>query len=261
MDSPVFVRYRVCIAVAVRTLAPILLILLAAVLPARSRADGTDPPGLSVLFVGNSFTRFNQLDRMVRRLAEHDPGASRLRARRETRPGCTLRRHWLARHAVAQIRGGAYTHVVLQGHSLRALDRPGELAEYARRFDEEIDRAGATTVLYSTWARHPSSRFYRRRADLDPKSMQERIDAVYAGLAEELGADVAPVGDAFLSAQRDAPDVRLHGRDGFHPTQAGSFLAACVLYRTLTGRSPDESTWHPFGMPAEVAATLKRVAR
>jgi hypothetical protein len=213
-----------------------------------------------VLFVGNSFTQFNQLDRMVRRLAEHDPGASPLRAQRETRPGCTLRRHWLARHAIAQIRGGGYTHVVLQGHSLRPLDRPDELAEYARRFDEEIDRAGATTVLYSTWARHPSSRFYQRREGLDPKRMQDRIDEVYGRLAEELEADVAPVGDAFLAAQRELPDVRLHRRDGFHPTEAGSFLAACVLYRTVTGRAATESTWHPFGMPPEVAEALKRVA-
>ena len=214
-----------------------------------------------MLFVGNSFTRMNQLDRLVRRLAEHDPGAMPLRARRETRPGCTLRRHWIARNAIAQIRNGGYTHVVLQGHSLRPLDRPDELAEYARRFDQEIDRAGASTVLYSTWARHPSSRFYQRREGLDPKTMQEQIDDVYGRLAEELGAEVAPVGDAFLAAQRELPSVRLHGRDGFHPTEVGSFLAACVFYRTLTGRAATESSWAPFGMPADVAETLKRLAR
>jgi hypothetical protein len=232
----------------------------AALVPAAVVADGNHERELSVLFIGNSFTQFHQLERLVRRLAENDPGAPRIHTHTETRPGCTLRRHWIGRRAVTEIRRGGYTHVVLQDHSLRPLDRPEEMVAYARRFDEEIERAGARTVLYSTWARRPGSGFYRTRPGLDAHSMQERVDHVYVDLAQELDAELAPVGGAFLEAQSSLPEVPLRGRDGFHPTLAGSYLAACVLFRALTGRSPEGNPYVPWGLEPDIAHGLSQLA-
>ena len=39
--------------------------------------------------------------------------------------------------------------------------------------------------------------------------------------------------------------LALYGPDGFHPSQAGSYLAAVVIYAVLTRRSP-------VGLPARV---------
>lgn len=234
------------------------LLLVASFAPS-ARAGDDDP--VRVLLVGNSYTRYHHLHLMLRRLSLHDPGAPPLVARRETRPGCTLRRHWMGHEATARIRSGRYTHVVLQGHSLRAIDRPRELATYIRRFDSLIDRVGAQTVLYATWAREEGSGFYRERDAIEgPAAMQRRIDGVYGGLARELDAEMAPVGFAWLEAMRRVPEVELHGHDGTHPSVAGTYLTANVLYGTLTGRDPLAADWAPYPMDAELAQELREVA-
>src|SRR5262245_61671350 len=89
-------------------------------------------PRIRVLFVGNSFTRMNDLPRMVRRLAEHDLGTGSLETVRVTEPSATLRRLWIGRDARTRIAWGRFTHVVLQEHSMRTIDRPDEAAAFAR---------------------------------------------------------------------------------------------------------------------------------
>lgn len=241
---------------------PCLALVAAAAWSPPARATNESERELRVLFVGNSFTRFHGLHRMVSRLAEADDGAPRIHTSHETRAGSTLRRHWIGRRALWRIHSESYTHVVLQGHSLRPIDRPAELATYARRFGEEIDATGARTVLYATWARREGSRFYRRRGDEvpDPTAMQRMIDRVYGQVARGLGADLAPVGDAWLVASRELPEIALHGRDGSHPTIAGSYLAACVLYATITGRSPLGIPWQPYPLEPDAAVGLQEIA-
>jgi hypothetical protein len=46
---------------------------------------------------------------------------------------------------------------------------------------------------------------------------------------------VAPVGLAWKLARERIPGVSLYATDGSHPSRIGSYLAACVIYSTLTG--------------------------
>ncbi|MBW2463739.1 MAG: hypothetical protein JRH11_18960, partial [Deltaproteobacteria bacterium] len=81
-------------------------------------ADADADANLRVLFIGNSFTRFNNLPRMVRLLLDADGVGPPARVRFETRTGATLRRLWRSPEVRTEISTGDYTHVVLQGHSL-----------------------------------------------------------------------------------------------------------------------------------------------
>jgi hypothetical protein len=220
------------------------------------RAEG---PSVRVLFIGNSFTRMHDLPRVVRRIAEADGNQVAISVARETRPGATLRRHWMRQRVRWRIQSGAYTHVVLQDHSMRAIEQPTELAAYARRFDEVISGAGARTVLYAPWARR-RHRGPAGRALGTPDAMQERIDAVHDDLAGEIDADVAPVGRAWLIAGERLPGVRLYGRDGIHPSVEGTYLAACVLYGVLTARDPSGAAWAPWPMHESLASVLREIA-
>jgi hypothetical protein len=53
--------------------------------------------------------------------------------------------------------------------------------------------------------------------------------------------DVVPVGNAWYAAHEHRPALGLRAGDGRHPNRAGSYLAACVFYATLTGRDPTQS--------------------
>ncbi|MEM6962026.1 MAG: DUF4886 domain-containing protein, partial [Myxococcota bacterium] len=71
---------------------------------------------------------------------------------------------------------------------------------------------------------------------------------------------IAPVGRAFLKARSDAPEIKLFGPDGEHPSRRGSYLAACVLYSVLTGSSPVGLDYAPPKVPRAHALTLQQIA-
>jgi hypothetical protein len=90
-------------------------------------------------------------------------------------------------------------------------------------------------------------------------AMQSQLEVGYRTIGDELGATVAPVGLAWQEAVQTKPDVALWDADGSHPALPGSYLAACVLYTTLFGKSPEGLDYHA-SLPAEVAQFLQTVA-
>jgi hypothetical protein len=217
--------------------------------------------GLRVLLVGNSYTRFNVMPRLLERLAQSAHGDRPFHVEVEAKGGCTLRRHWLGGKALTLIRTRHYSHVVLQDHSLRTIDRPAEFDEYVARFDHAIAATSARTVLYGTWARAPSARLYREHPLVRSfQEMADRIDSAYRSAAERLSAQLAPVGPAFERTLAEHPELELYKSDGAHPTMAGSFLAACVIYGTITGEDPLHASYVPYELGPEPAALVKQIA-
>ena len=90
--------------------------------------------------------------------------------------------------------------------------------------------------------------------------MQAAIDVAYRDVAARNGAFVVPAGEAWDRVTREAPGIALWQADGSHPTVAGTYLAACVLYASLAGRSP-VGLAETGGLPAADAATLQRFGR
>ena len=63
------------------------------------------------------------------------------------------------------------------------------------------------------------------------------MSASYRLAAQDVGGVLLPAGDAWLAAWRLDPSLSLYGPDGFHPSVAGSYLAALTIYGGLTGNS------------------------
>lgn len=228
---------------------------------ARARVTPAPARPLRVLIVGNSYTRFNLLPHLLARLSAAVPGGPRLLVDAEARSGFSLRMHLRAGQVLPRIRNGHYDAVVLQAHSLSAVDHPAELVQDAERFKRAIDAAGARTVLYETWPRHPSARLYRRHPLVHSfEQMAGRVDATYADLALHLGAQLAPIGSAFERALATEPALVLWGPDGSHPTLAGSFLAACVLYGAIASEDPRASSYVPPTMCQDRAELIEALA-
>tara|TARA_B100001094_G_scaffold276264_2_gene284360 strand:- start:480 stop:845 length:366 start_codon:yes stop_codon:yes gene_type:complete len=92
-------------------------------------------------------------------------------------------------------------------------------------------------------------------------TMQKKISRQYSQAARGNYADVAPVGHAFshLHASDKSIFASLYKKDGSHPAPSGGYLAACVLFGKITGKSPDDITWNANLNPA-VAVTLRKTA-
>jgi hypothetical protein len=178
---------------------------------------------LKLLFIGNSFTARNDLPGLVADLMS--AGGVTFEHELISAGGASLRRHWNGGVARQAIESGGWDYVVLQEQSTLPIKNAQRFHESVRLFDPAIRAAGARTALYMTWA--------RRHA---PET-QSILTRAYREIADELGATLIPVGDAWKAClrRRNAPD--LFDRDGSHPSLAGSYLAACVMYLGLTGSS------------------------
>lgn len=177
-----------------------------------------------VLFIGNSLTYSNNLPGMVEAL--YRLAGLSLVTSMEAQPNFSLGDHWDNHDAQRMIRRGGWSTVVLQqGPSARG-DSRVQLRRDARLFAELIAEAGAMPALFSVW---PSR---SRMQDF------ERAKESYALAAADVNGRLLPVAAAWQEAFRLAPETELYSSDGLHPTREGSFLAALVIFGTLSGRSP-----------------------
>ena len=152
--------------------------------PLSGQEQDPDQSSVRVLFIGNSYTYYNDLPSMLEFLASSESGFPLVHAEAVAEGGATLERHWRGGEAVAAIGGGNWDFVVLQEQSLRPVEDPDRMFEFARHFAEEIRKAGAQTVLFLTWAREGRP------------EMQPLLDRPYLSLGKELGAWVVPAGPA-----------------------------------------------------------------
>ena len=127
-------------------------------------------------------------------------------------------------------------------------------------------REARVVVLYSTWAYDNAL----TRADDDlrdttamARGLQEGYEE-YARALQAAGVDaiaIAPVGAAF-ELVREADEARwrsLFARDGYHPSPAGTYLAARVIHLTISTALRDkEITWDGDDRPADLADAAQR---
>jgi len=214
---------------------------------------------VSVLFVGNSLTAVNDLPTVFKKFAAASALHAVVDVRSITPGGASFSDHWKHGQAVATLREWHPNFLVLQGQSAEPLSSPQDFNYYARLFKAEADQVGSKTVLFSTWARPANDSYYKdRTSGGSPTQMQTRLSSAYSSLAQNIGATLAPIGVAFERAKHDAPTIQL--LDGTqHPSPAGTYLAAAVLFRTIFNSPALESTFSG-GLPQATAHTLQRIA-
>ncbi len=209
-------------------------------------ACGLASPGSPrILLIGNSYTYFN--DGIGRSLEGLAPDAF---VETVAKPGYSLEDHWNDAEAVSKIQSASWDYVVLQEQSQRPVLSPANFYQYAKVLDQTVRVAGARTVLMMTWERPDS---------VAAGVTSTNLASAYNQVAQELGADVAPVGLAFARSRIERPDILLYSEDG-HPTPQGTYLAACVIYGTLFRKSPEGNAFEGRDVPASDSAYLREVA-
>jgi hypothetical protein len=216
---------------------------------------------LNVLFVGNSFTFFNDMPSLVRQLAEAAHEEKTFASTQETPGGFTLKQHWDKGVAAQLLQSKHWDYVVLQEQS-QALSfaqwqRFQDVHPYARQLNNVAWQNKAKVIVFMTWG-YANGDLENRQSDsfLD---MQNRLTDGNMELAKDLSATVAPVGTAWRQALSRNPQIGLWGEDGRHPSLKGSYLAACVFYKLFYQKSP---VGNPFtaGLSSSEAYLLQEIA-
>lgn len=176
-----------------------------------------------VLFVGNSLTYTNDLPAVVRALAAQ--AGDDLVVASATGPNLALIDHLHgATDAVARIRSGRWDYVVLQQGPTTVQMCRDSLVDWTRAFDTLARAAGARPALLMTWP---------------PAGEPELFDAARVSFQEAtraVGGVFIPAGEAWRIALTADPRIGLYGPDGFHPSTAGTWLTAYVIFERLSGR-------------------------
>lgn len=214
---------------------------------------------ISILFVGNSLTQANDLPSVFKNFTEQSRLRTAVEVHSITPGGAFFQDHWKRGQPLAMLRQLHPTIVVLQGQSLEPLLSPQNFRHYAGLLKNEADQINATTILFSTWARPPGDSYYEdQTSGGSPAEMQTRLNSAYGQLAASLNVSLAPVGRAWEVARTIAPDIQL--LDGTqHPSPAGTYLAAAVLFRVVFNAPATGSTYFG-GLSREVAIKLQQVA-
>ncbi|HEU4534940.1 MAG TPA: hypothetical protein VFS00_12510 [Polyangiaceae bacterium] len=201
-----------------------------------------------MLFIGNSYTYYNNLPEVFAQLASAG-GQGPAEIRMVAPGGATLGDHWQKNDALLALRGGRWTHVVLQDQSTLGVSylldgKPRVSTDevfqpWAARWAAEAAKAGTTALFYLTWARR------------DSPDDQAALNHAYMRAAREARAAVAPVGLAWARVREQQPSLALFDDDGSHPSPAGTYLAACVFYASIFDLDPSGLPGTVRGVPVD----------
>jgi hypothetical protein len=222
-----------------------------------------------VLFVGNSFSFYsngihNHFANLLRADGSWKAGENRVRLL--TLSGGYI--HETGRLLNSYLNSGDdnWDIVVLQGHSTEPVSK-----DKSKRFEQvmaamigAMKQRDIKPVLFMTWGYEGDD------------SMGGKLQRAYEKVGKQNDTLVIPVGVAFAQASSQHPDISLfvkdvrgvssadepellYRRDIKHPSMAGTYLAACVMYASLYQRSPEGNLFHADLDPT-TAANLQRLS-
>jgi len=179
---------------------------------------------MSLLFMGNSHTEFNDLTGMVADMVR--AGKPGMAVTSVVAPGLLFLDERLNDPAsVALLRQQRWSYVILQAQKYSASGTVLYSTEEAKALVRMSREQGAVPVMFPEWPREDVNETFR-------------IYNLHVSIAQAEPACVAPVGQAWDLALERAPTLPLYDVDGNHSAPMGAFLSALVLYATITGQSP-----------------------
>ena len=227
------------------------------------------------LFIGNSFSFYNNgvhnhLGSLIRANNEWQVGENRLRL--STLSGGHIHEHVDDLRYLLSKPKGTWEAVILQGHSNEPIE-----PKTHERFKNSVKQAVKLVkeqqlqpILLMTWG-------YKGQPD-----MGIELANAYTSLANELNILVVPAGIAFWAAEQQLPEIELFVPDVLgvknkandnandnaeityrkvlkHPSQAGTYLMACVLYSALYQKSPEGNIF-TAGLDEDIALKLQKLS-
>ena len=190
---------------------------------------------MKILFVGNSFTYYNDMPTLFQNMANAcnlDVQVDKL----------TFGGHYLHQYAdfesekgmlfLKKLNEGNFDIVVLQDQSINPALNYDDFFTAAQKLCNEIRKKGAVPIFYQTWAyRNESEKLKHTGFSYD--EMHEKLENAYQTAAKQLDTIAVPVGRAFYNITKNRPDVNLLAQDDYHPSCEGSLVAASVFLNTI----------------------------
>lgn len=228
------------------------------------------PVSKKALFLGNSYTYVNDLPSLIASLASSS-GDSLIYASNAP-GGYTLGWQPIA-HAtnplsLAMINSNEWDFMILQEQSQTpAISRLRDSCMYPASIilHDSVKSAHpcCRVLFFLTWGRRFGGMQCFTPNYCSPvftgfEQMQDSLTRAYKGVADSLADWIAPVGEAWRFVISNS-GMALHDADNSHPNLNGSYLAACVFYDVIFGKTSSGNSF-TAGLSADTALLLQHAA-
>lgn len=229
------------------------------------KAAVNDNDSVHVLWIGNSYTYFNDLPSMVQNIAKTK--GVKMAYTEVLKGGERLKGHLENPRLLELLKKGGWDYVIVQENSsLPSYDTDfvgREVYPYAHSIDS-LAHAGTPDVkviFYMTWGHKYGNIRPRKNYPLCDtfEGMQERLKTSYLEMTYQNDAICAPVGMAWAAVRKERPDIILYNQDAFHPALAGTYLNAVTIYTTMYPRH--FQTDFNAGLPPAEAEFLQQIGQ
>ena len=187
----------------------------------------------NVLFIGNSYTHFNDMPGIVETIG--DANGVSIATEMIAPGGAFLHEHRANPNVINALQSGEFDIVVFQEQSVApsvpAFAQDNTLPA-AESLDAVADNSGVRVIWFQTWG-HVNG--FPSEGHNSYESMQAAIVSTYDAIAQRNGGTIARVGETWSRA-RDSAGTALYDPDGTHPSPAGSYLAAIEITETIMGQ-------------------------
>lgn len=176
--------------------------------------------GARTIFIGNSLLKRNCVPCIFRKVCRAS-SSGRCGTSSLLRGGSTLTYHANRRKTWKTLKKYPRAAVVLQEQST-LIQNPGYVETSLSTFIRRRKRV----YLVGTWAH--TANYYNVQFPLNEK---------FKGIALKYGITLTPVGQYWLYVHLFAPQLASRLTvDGIHPSDEGTHLAACIIYKSITNR-------------------------
>jgi len=228
--------------------------------------------GLRVLWIGNSYTFYNDLPTMVAEVAAAD--GVEIVYDSHTEGGWTWEKHAHSQETLDKIYSQPWDVVIMQEYSTRpAYDEDTVCRDTVPYLDELVTHIltnNPETIIqfYLTWGRpYGESTLCKEQEQFcSYETMQDALTSSYTTFAcMNKPARAAPVGEAFSFVKKTHGDTAFFelyktlGVLDHHPSLAGSYLAALTHYLALFNTSVVGNT-ATFGLDQDTVSRLQTAA-
>ena len=198
----------------------------------------------NVLFLGNSYTFYNNLPKLVQDIALS--AGDSIHVESLTPGGRRISQHATDPMVFDLLRQGSWDYVIIQCQSQEPSFPDGQVATevlpYAEALCDSIRAHNpcAVPMFYMTWGRKNGDA--SNCTNWPPVCTYEGMDSIlhanYLKMGKQNDGEVAAVGAAWRYLRSHSPSIELYTGDGSHPSLNGSFAAAYAFYSTIFRKSP-----------------------
>ena len=206
-----------------------------------------------LLFIGHSYTYYNDMPAMVGEIADSAGSPVRYDITMSAFPNAKLAEHWRYPKTQRLLTQGGWDRIVAQPEgSFRPLGTDSEMYVYGRKLLVGTAKQPPALII----SHRATDTFYETHYSISRSEDGELDQENVRGLASETGAEVIDINRVWENVRAGDLPFSLYS-DGNHPSVQGSYLIALVVYAALSKSNVANVSYVPRGM-TEAEGTLLR---